>query len=266
MRLPPLEGTDDDRNYIVTDSEGNRAKPIAAIVPIFAVEKNPPRHFRLLGTGFFIAQNLVVTARHVFEGIYEKANEHIFENQIYDPYIIHSVGEMKAVLRPILSTSISTKSDIIVAKVRPSENIKNKCLPLKRDKPRVDDLVFTFAYPNSKIVENAGKQNVYLEPSYYRGSVVEYFPKYRDKSYLKWPCFQVNFHLHPGASGGPVFDRDGRVFGVNCASMEPYRDTAFVTSIDSIKDATIHEASFEDEFYPELPLRKLIRSGVIRFF
>ncbi|MDH0123313.1 serine protease [Brucella intermedia] len=266
IKLFPLEGTDNESNYKVIGDRSEWSSPKQAIAPIFAVSKDSNREWQFLGTGFFIAQGLLVTARHVFEGIYEEWGEDGFRNQINDPYIIHNVSGNNAIIRPIISTSTSVHTDTIVAQVGTIPNQINACLPLKRDKPKPGDLAFTYAYPNTKVFDGPDGRDVVMEPSFYRGNVIEYFPKKRDSTFIKWPSFQVDFYMHPGASGGPVFDKDGKVFGINCASMEPDRNIAYVTSIDSVKDASVHHAKFEGKFYENLPLRTLIKAGVIKFF
>jgi hypothetical protein len=45
------------------------------------------------------------------------------------------------------------------------------------------------------------------------------------------PYYQTSMHLHGGASGGPVFNGGGRVFGIASSSYEGAVDLAFVTPV-----------------------------------
>lgn len=265
MKLPLLDGTDDPAKYTVLNDDGKPFNPIEAVVPIFFIEKVGPQHLQFIGTGFFIAQDLIVTAKHVLEGIYSN-EETGTRQQLRDPYIVHSDGNSRFTYRPLISQSISTVADICIAQVRPMHGRRNMCLPLKRDMPRDGDIAFTFAFPNTTVeLGENGRQEIRTNPAYYRGQVVEVFPKGRDTTLLTWPCIHVNFHMHPGSSGGPVFDTEGRVFGINCMSWEPDRNFAYATAIKTIREAAVRNAIFESRFYEVLRLKKLISAGVIRF-
>ncbi|WP_276118880.1 S1 family peptidase [Pararhizobium qamdonense] len=259
--LPPLLGTDEPDKYLVFDNDGGRPDLKECVVPIFYVSKAEPREWRFVGTAFFIAQNLVATARHVVEDIF------VDNHQAHDPYIFQRSGESEFRARPLISICRSASADIAIAQLSPIAGHKHKVLPLRETEPSIGEITFTYAFPNSAVVRrDDGQFDIVMNPAFYRGTVVEIFPEGRDSVMLPWPCSRVNFFMHPGSSGGPVFDEEGRVFGVNCMSGEPERNVAYVTAIKTLINTALNEVIFEGEFHRELPFERLLEAGVIQLF
>ena len=70
--------------------------------------------------------------------------------------------------------------------------------------------------------------------------------------------------MHKGSSGGPVVDKDGKVFGINCLSMDPYTDVSFVTPINYIMNAFVDDVRFGEMEAPnKVILKELIDLGHI---
>ena len=55
------------------------------------------------------------------------------------------------------------------------------------------------------------------------------------------PYYQTSMHLHGGASGGPVFNGGGRVFGIASSSYEGAVDLAFVTPVIGVLEIEFRE-------------------------
>ena len=91
-----------------------------------------------------------------------------------------------------------------------------KQLVLTTREPEIGEWVFTYAYPHT--VEN--QSHLLLSPRYYSGKLMERYPEGRDRAMLPGPCWRTSMVISGGASGGPVFGRDGRVFGINSTGME----------------------------------------------
>jgi hypothetical protein len=70
--------------------------------------------------------------------------------------------------------------------------------------------------------------------------------------------------MHAGASGGPVFDQHGRVFGINCRSFQPETDVAFVTDIENIKDAEVLRIRIDGQYHERITVREMILQDAIR--
>lgn len=104
-----------------------------------------------------------------------------------------------------------------------------------------------------------------MNVEYFRGSVVEQFPDGRDSVMLPWPCYQVDYHLHAGASGGPTFDKSGAVFAMNCASNSPETDIAYVTSTDMLLGCQITNIDIEGKHYDVATIMDLVNAGIVRY-
>lgn len=258
MRLPSFLGTDDPSKYSITDDYGNAVEIPECVVPIIYVDKAEPRTWRFVGTAFFIAQDLIVTARHVLDDIFEN------DRQLHDPYILHYTGNDKFTFRPLISCSPSLDADIAIGQVLPIPGRTNSRLPLRHEDPVTGDTAFTYAFPNSSVIQRVDSgHDIVMEPAFYRGVVVAMLPNGRDRVMLPWPCVHVNFFMHPGSSGGPVFDKDGRVFGVNCMSGEPDRNVAYATAIGMLRGTALRNVIVEGEFYELCPFDRLLETGVV---
>ncbi len=262
--LPPLEGTDLPDFYQITDDNGNILDdPTRMIVPLFSFPTKPDDKTRMLGTGFFIAPRLIVTAKHVVDEVLDRdAPDRIVRQKSALVTMVRNAGDSGFELRRIHTVSTVDGCDVAIGQVDAGSK-SEKCAPLRISKAEAGEMVFTYAYPNTEIVERHGKQELVTNPAFYRGEVVEYYPEGRDKRMLSWPSYQVDFHMHPGASGGPVFDRSGFVIGINCSSFDPDRNIAFVTDIENIKHAVVSKVIIEDQPPMNMTIGEMISKGYI---
>lgn len=259
----PLAGTDDGEKYQVADDAGNSRIPTEAIIPIFEISGGTAGRARIIGTGFFIGPSLLVTARHVLEECYNRDEEGNFLTQKSTPWVMVNHQPGKWLWRPLLSSSCAKDYDTAVAQVAPIPEFRNLSLPIRGGKANASEIAFTYAYPNSVVLEkDDGDQEIVLNPAFYRGKVIEYYPEQRDRL-MNWPCYHVDFHMHAGASGGPVFDRHGRVFGINCRSFQPETDVSFVTDIENIKDAQVLGIQIDGKYHERITVREMILQGAI---
>jgi serine protease Do len=74
------------------------------------------------------------------------------------------------------------------------------------------------------------------------GMVSNIYPTEGDR-----PVFQTQIPLNPGSSGGPVFDRDGRVVGVVTAGIEQAQGINFAIRSDEAFEALPHLAAVDPE-------------------
>jgi Trypsin-like peptidase domain len=108
-------------------------------------------------------------------------------------------------------------------------------LTLTAERPRQGEKIFTFAYAKTT-VQNSPTPSIFLNPRYYSGRVEEYYADGRDKILLPYPCYRTSFSMHGGASGGPVFDSSGRVFGINSKSYETEDGNPNISFVSRITD------------------------------
>lgn len=227
--------------YTALSLAGVRKEPSIAIFPIIRQHLENQTH-DLVGTGFFVAGNgIFLTARHVFE----TASADV-EGGPYALAIIQFDPDGKTYSeRPVRMTICSPTADIGIGIAQEMKHnvtgqlLDNPILRLTPRDPDVGERIATYAYPDTVTEPADNKTAFHFNPHFYDGSVVEHFPERRDSALLTWPCFQTDMHIHGGASGGPVFDASGAVFGVNTASMEPHTDTSYVSKVSDALDLGI---------------------------
>jgi S1-C subfamily serine protease len=257
LSFPPLEGKDDSSKYFCHDKDFKKSFGRALVVPIFTYGEPGSIDWKFIGTGFFVAQGIMVTAKHVVKEFHHNSGRY--------PAVLQQSEGNKASFRRVHQTSIAVDSDIAIMRVLAEwPEQRNACAVLTSRKPPAGALAHTFVFANTHIVGNE-KVNIHMYPEHFRGKIVEQFPSGRDRSLLSWPCYQLDFHLHPGASGGPVFDDRGEVFAVNCMSMEPDRNIAYATSIDMVLDAIVGETKINGKAFKEARIRDLVDEGVVLY-
>src|SRR5690606_3823432 len=53
------------------------------------------------------------------------------------------------------------------------------------------------------------------------GVVQEIFPSMRDRGFIHYPAFQFDARVDHSMSGGPIFDENGNLVGINSTSLNP---------------------------------------------
>jgi hypothetical protein len=214
-----------------------RRQGLAGIAPIYKVSLEGEA--KLIGTGFWITEaGHLISAWHVIED--NIAEDGIDRGPIY---AMQSVGGGAAIPRVLRKTHKHKIFDLSLSEtlVVESQNAPpTRPLPMTLDEPEVGDTIFTHAFlaPDQKFtderyqgVSTASFDGLMAIPDLgltYElsfkakvgfGCLTEIFKEARDRVLLPFPCFRSDVPLYGANSGGPVFDKRGRICGVNCTSF-----------------------------------------------
>ncbi len=221
-----------------------------AVFPI--ISKNNNGEVTVLGTGFFISRTgIFVTARHVFENMPE--------DEII--YLIQLVGAKEIIERPIITKWMSLKSDICIGLAAPMQDdsgnhLLNTRCRLSTKKPVINDSVYTYSFPKSEAENSYDASIIKFNPDFFKGEILQLYPDGRDKT-MNWPCYETNIHIYAGSSGGPVFNENDNVIGVNCSSIEPYVDASFITGVRDIIRGCVHYIDPSTNIARDIPILEL---------
>jgi S1-C subfamily serine protease len=239
------------RSALFKTKSNKTSEKTDAVVPLITTESNTNR-FMFLGTAFYISNSgILLTAKHC---LFNK--DALFTNL----GVIHFLPDNKYILRPIKKITISNEYDIAYLLPETIFNSNNEligsdALVITNSSPKIGDQLGAYAYPDSKRKEN----KIDFISSFYLGECKEFHKE--GFSLLKSPCYQTSIHIKCGASGGPVFDRNGKVFGVcstgyDLGTME--EPISFVTPIGPTLDTTL-----EDGEGVKMTIQELIDRNII---
>ena len=262
MEPKHLKGTVPKGKIYAVDGNRNEINPSKAIFPI--LKENSLGNFHLIGTGFFITDNgIFVTAKHVLLDVIDKNGE-----QTHPIFLIQFLGD-GYIKRPILRCTSHEVADITVGISAPINHnrsglpLKNKLLELTPNIPRIGQDICTYAYPNN-VIKHGEIQEIHLYPDFYNGSIQEIHLKGRDSVILPGPCVQTSMCVHGGASGGPVFDSSGKVFGVNSTGFED-DDLSYITPIHTIESLLLEDVSIPSNSTGKVRVQELIDNLFISY-
>ena len=232
--MQQFEWTDElRRRFIFIAVNNDPVHPGAVICPIYNRSvQHSGVNCQLVGTAFFVSPlGIFLTAKHVAEAI----------DQSDQPFLLQAVNGGAAVTeRQIMFLPVSEKSDIGAGRVRAyrdraTGNLRlYDCMALTTKVPDLDEDISTMAHPHGRVTDEDGMQSGVWNPIYSSGKLVEYFPISRG-GLLNHRCWRTNMRIPPGASGGPVVNKDGVVFAVNSSEFE-YSASDFDSYITPITD------------------------------
>lgn len=189
----------------------------------------------MLGTGFFITRlGFFMTAKHVLEEVLNQMGEPICNTSLS---IIQFKENNTYYYRPIRGFNRHPEADIAIGECYPMSHKKtgeplfNRVVPLSLTYPFIGEHIYTYAYPGTTVKQESETNHVSFNAKFYAGILNEYYPKGRDRVMLPFPCYRTSIVLHGGASGGPVFGQNGKVFGVNSTGFDGEISVYYVSRI-----------------------------------
>lgn len=265
--------------------EGPLPNPTGHIFPILTHDDS--EQWELVGTGFYVSSNgLFVTARHVIDYVFKGPR------QTQPLVILHMYSEsglfgpQHSLLRPISQCWLGERNDPDPIYDPPDFLPRPECvdlafgvagnmihkpsgcplaniaIALSWNEPAVGSTAATYAFPNREVSRTDSEQIFSFRPDAYSGQIDEISDR-RGRS-IPHPHYVVDFRIHGGASGGPVFCSSGQVVGVNSREMAG-TGPGYVTPVRLLEGAFIENASLSAEGAPGLvTFAEVVNAGAIR--
>ncbi len=202
------------------DGNGNDINPSEFVVPI--IKETEPEFLQIVGTGFYIIRyGLVLTAQHVVEPLINPTGR-----ELGTGFILHWAGKEKCYLRRILGASYLNEVDLAIIQPEnymdrfPDNPLVNRRVPLSLVIPIAGSEVITYAYPENEEIDFSKEGNSgEVKADYYEGKFCRVIEA-KENPFLPYAHLETTIHLKSGASGGPVYDNQRKVIGVNCSGMD----------------------------------------------
>lgn len=190
---------------------------------------------QLIGTGFWVTDSgHLVTAWHVI-------SDNIGANGIDEGpiYAMQSLADGTAIPRVLRKSYRHEGCDLALSETKSAFPDPTEPITMTLAEPSIGSSVYTHAfmsmadlsgpdYVGLPTVRFSGTLYVEVIDKIYNldygatlteGSVNAVFKSARDKVMLPFPCFESSIPLYGANSGGPVFDKKGRICGINCSGI-----------------------------------------------
>lgn len=221
------------------------------IVRLVVFDPSTKAHYTA-GTGIIIFGNMIITAAHTIDDIFEKQNLFNLSIKIEGDkcevgcefwiiQILPNDKEFYSVWTPAKFYR-SKHSDMCLIQIAPYNDVAAKYKEAKRwrapninlNPPSIGEEVFTFGYKATEMkFSSNGKGGDHIDiqdkPTLSTGKVTRIYPVKRDMVKLPFPCFETNCYAESGMSGGAVFDKKGHLCGIISSSIPNEDGTAYTS-------------------------------------
>lgn len=189
---------------------------------------------KAIGSGVFVADRLVMTARHVVQGYWdaynnpkERMNQSGKKMADFEMFAVHAPrNSAEPALWAASKVAVCPYSDLALISVVPVDDLAKAQPPLEPLRlnilpPNKGERIAAFGYASTSVVAETGQQVKFkLNPSISMGTVTEVFPEKRDSSLLSFPSYEIEAHFIGGMSGGPIFNEVGDLCGLICSGYD----------------------------------------------
>lgn len=162
-----------------------------------------------VGTGFFAADNVVITNAHVIAGM-------------VDPYVSNESGRHEAEV-------IGFYPELDIAVLQTANVAQNKPLILAPQEVAAGTAAVTIGFPEGG--PKAATPAVVLERFIARGADI-YGERITQRN-----VYTLKSDIHPGNSGGPLLDEAGKVIGVIFAKSTTYDQVGYALTMPDVIEA-----------------------------
>ena len=212
--------------------------------------QRPALRARISGTGFVVGNRLLATNRHVAEPWYEDPDSAFLLRRGATPVLEKLVAFFPGIPTPVNLTPIgfSPQGDVAVAEIEDTEAVSRlQPLPLAESIPPPGELVSVVGYPMGVLGMVAKSPPAVYDRLAYRHDDQGAASELAALSLIR-PSATCG-HLGDvvgdkliydaptahGGSGGPVFDSEGNVIGVNAAYLDGFSGGTMGVSVRELK-------------------------------
>lgn len=199
------------KSFLSTDGDKNPIPPQSGIFPL--LREIEPGTLVVSGTGFYVTRyGLFLSAYHVLAEALENGQA------IYALHVVDGVAQ--AHMRRAIRFSSLQQSDMALGELDnfvekyPDDSLMNRRATLTTIRPAAGNYAATFAYPENARLDFRSGAPPSIRGDYFDGAILR-LVGVDERPFLRRPHFETSIRIRGGASGGPVFDDLGRVFGVN---------------------------------------------------
>jgi hypothetical protein len=222
------------------------------------------------GTAFFVAPGFAITAKHVLTEFWDRIEEKprpepgIPTSASFRVFAFQDIGNGALSGVWLVKRAWCAKfTDIAFIALEPDNEDASSYhwqgrFQLSMLPPKIGERIVAFGYPSSGAIAISRTPHLKIDwgvnPSTTVGEVIEVYEEYRDRVMLPFPSFQINARFDGGMSGGPVFNENGQICGVVCASLDMPTDESYVSYVATIWAAMPTVIDFQNsEFIAKKP-------------
>jgi hypothetical protein len=213
-------------------------------------QQKPNLRARISGTGFVVSRGLLATNRHVAEPWYGDAESNMLMQKGATPQLEKLVAFFPGSSTPVNVTpaALSGNGDVAVLRVDDSQSVEQlRPLPLAVEPSNPGELVSVVGYPMGVVGMVAKSPQAVYERLAYRRDDIGAANELAALSLIR-PSATCG-HLGDvvgdkliydaptahGASGGPVFNAQGQVIGVNAAFIDGFSGGTLGVSVQALR-------------------------------